>query len=86
LVSEGRWQGKEKRRAEAGRKQPSACQLGEITTEGEPEGAQAQVAQMLRLDPDFIAAGTFRRMTTYWRPEDAAHIADGLRKAGLPVA
>ena len=53
---------------------------------GEPEGARAQAAQILRLDPQFIAAGTFTRMTTYWRPEDAKHIADGLRKAGLPVS
>jgi hypothetical protein len=40
---------------------------------------------MLRLDPDFVAAATFRTTTTYWRPEDAEHIADGLRKPGLPV-
>jgi adenylate cyclase len=53
---------------------------------GQLEDARAQAAQIRRLDPHFIAARTFRRATTFWRPEDAEHIADGLRKAGLPVA
>jgi adenylate cyclase len=53
---------------------------------GQLAEARAQAAQILRLDPQFVTAGTFRKMTTFWRPEDAEHIADGLRKAGLPVA
>jgi hypothetical protein len=53
---------------------------------GQLEDARAQADQIRRLDPHFISARTFRRSTTYWRPEDAEHIADGLRKAGLPVA
>ena len=36
--------------------------------------------------PNSFTARTFRKMTTFWRPEDAEHIVDGLRKAGLPVA
>jgi tetratricopeptide (TPR) repeat protein len=53
---------------------------------GEPEGARTQAAHILRLDPHFIAAETIRRNTTCWRPADAEHIADGLRKTGLLVA
>jgi adenylate cyclase len=53
---------------------------------GQLEEAQAQAAHILRLDPNFIAARTFRRAASFWRPEDAEHIAEGLRKAGLPVA
>ena len=48
--------------------------------------ARAQAAQILRLDPHFVAAGTFRKMTTFWLPEDVEHVIRGLRKAGLPVA
>ena len=48
--------------------------------------ARAQAAQILRLDPHFVAAGTFRKMTTFWLPEDVEHVIHGLRKAGLPVA
>jgi adenylate cyclase len=53
---------------------------------GQPERAQAQVAEMLRIDPGFISEGTGRRMTTFWLPEDVEHVIRGLRKAGLPVA
>jgi adenylate cyclase len=53
---------------------------------GQLEDARVQAAQVLRLDPRFIADRTFRRNTTFWQPEDAEHIAEGLRKAGLPVA
>jgi adenylate cyclase len=48
--------------------------------------ARAQAAQILRLDPHFVAAGAFRKMTTFWLPEDVEHVIRGLRKAGLPVA
>jgi adenylate cyclase len=53
---------------------------------GRLEDARAQAAHVLRLDPNFIAARTFRRSTTFWRSEDTERIADGLRKAGLNIA
>ncbi len=53
---------------------------------GQLEEARAQAAQILRLDPHFVAAGTFRKMTTFWLPEDVEHVIHGLRKAGLPLA
>ena len=52
---------------------------------GQLDNARAQAAHVLRLDPDFIAARTFRRMSTHWRSEDVDHFVGGLRKAGLPV-
>jgi len=52
---------------------------------GQLEESRAQAAQILRLDPQFIAARTFRRASAFWRPEDADHLAEGLRKAGLNV-
>ena len=53
---------------------------------GQLEEARAEAAQIIRLDPNFVARQTFRRMTTYWRPDDVEHVIEGLRKAGLPVA
>jgi len=52
---------------------------------GRIEEARAQAAHVLRLDPDFIAAETFRRLA-FWPPEIVEDFVDGLRKAGLPVA
>ena len=39
---------------------------------------------MLRIDPKYTIDGTQRRLSLFKRPEDAEHLFDGLRKAGLP--
>ena len=53
---------------------------------GQLEEARAQAAQLLRLDPGFVS-NRARDMPfeKYFRPEDAEHLADGLRKAGLSL-
>ena len=43
--------------------------------------ARAEVAEVLRLDPDFTLAG---QRLSYKNPADEAHILDAMRKAGLP--
>jgi adenylate cyclase len=53
---------------------------------GQLEEAQAQAAQLLRLDPGFVSnRARDRQFEKYFRPEDAEHLADGLRKAGLSL-
>jgi adenylate cyclase len=54
------------------------AQLGNI------EQAAAEAAEVLRIDPKFTIEGTQARIFPCKRPEDAEHIFDGLRKAGLP--
>jgi adenylate cyclase len=54
------------------------AQLGEI------EQARAEAAEVLRIDPKFTIDGTQARLTPFKRPENAEHLFDGLRKAGLP--
>ena len=46
--------------------------------------AQAEAAEVLRIDPKYTIDGTQRRLALFKRPEDAEHLFDGLRKAGLP--
>ena len=53
---------------------------------GHLEEARAQAVQLLRIDPDLVATRRSREADTFMRPEDAEHLADGLRKAGLPLA
>jgi adenylate cyclase len=54
------------------------AQLGNI------EQAHAEAAEVLRIDPKYTIDGTQRRLSLFRRPEDAEHLFDGLRKAGLP--
>jgi adenylate cyclase len=56
----------------------SLAQLGRL------DEARAEAAEVLRIDPTFTINGTQRRFSLFKRPEDAEHIFDGLRKAGLP--
>jgi adenylate cyclase len=56
----------------------SRAQLGRL------DEARAEAAEVLRLDPKYTIDGTQRRLALYKRPEDAEHLLDGLRKAGLP--
>ena len=51
---------------------------------GQLDEAGAEAAEVLRIDPKFTIDGTSRRLFLYKRAEDAEHIFDGLRKAGLP--
>jgi adenylate cyclase len=46
--------------------------------------ARAEAAEVLRIDPKYTIDGTQRRLALFKRPEDAEHLFDGLRKAGLP--
>src|SRR5262249_26665502 len=51
---------------------------------GRLDEAHAEAAEVLRIDPKFTIDGTQRRLSLLKRPEDAEHLFDGLRKAGLP--
>jgi adenylate cyclase len=51
---------------------------------GELDNASHEAAAVLRTDPSYTITGT-PPVTALKRPEDIEHIADGLRKAGLPV-
>jgi adenylate cyclase len=51
---------------------------------GRLDEAHAEAAEALRIDPKFTIDGTARRLALNKRPEDAEHVFDGLRKAGLP--
>jgi adenylate cyclase len=54
------------------------AQLGSI------EKARAEAAEVLRIEPKYTIEGTQARLSGFKRPEDAEHLFDGLRKAGLP--
>ena len=56
----------------------SLAQLGQL------DEARAEAAEVLRIDPKYTIDGTQRRLARFKRPEDAEHLFDGLRKAGLP--
>ena len=51
---------------------------------GRLDEAHAEAAEVLRIDPKYTIDGTQRRLALFKRPEDAEHLFDGLRKAGLP--
>jgi adenylate cyclase len=51
---------------------------------GQPDEAQREIAEVLRLDPTFTIDGKHRRLTPFRLSDDAEHFFDGLRKAGLP--
>jgi Flp pilus assembly protein TadD len=51
---------------------------------GRLDEAHAEAAEVLRIDPNYTIDGTQRQMALFKRPEDAEHLFDGLRKAGLP--
>lgn len=53
------------------------AQLGEIDL------TKREAAQLLRMDSKF-AISRWIGLESYARPEDAEHLAAGLRKAGLP--
>jgi adenylate cyclase len=51
---------------------------------GQLDEAHAEAAEILRLDPKYTIEGTQRQFSRFKRPEDAEHLFDGLRKAGVP--
>jgi adenylate cyclase len=50
---------------------------------GRLEDAHAEVAEVLRVNPNYTI-GTQNRVSILKRAEDIAHLLDGLRKAGFP--
>ena len=50
---------------------------------GRMEQAHAHAARLLQMTPGFTIA-KFMRREVYKRPEDTAHLTDGLRRAGIP--
>ena len=50
---------------------------------GQLEAARAEAAEVLRINPGFTIQG-IKRLFVYKSTNDAEHILDGLRKAGLP--
>jgi adenylate cyclase len=51
---------------------------------GQAEEAAAEVAEVLRLCPDYTIAGTGRRLLSFKLAADNEHYFDGLRRAGVP--
>lgn len=51
---------------------------------GQAEEAAAEVAEVLRLCPEYTIAGTGRRLLPFKLATDDEHYFDGLRKAGRP--
>ena len=51
---------------------------------GRLDDARAEAAEVLRIDPGCSIQGKMARIYVFRRPEDAEHLRDGLRKAGLP--
>jgi adenylate cyclase len=52
---------------------------------GQSEAARREAAEVLRIEPQFkISITGARQAKAFKNPEDAAHLIDGFRKAGLP--
>ena len=51
---------------------------------GRLDEAQAEAAEVLRIQPCYTIDAVSRRLMAFKRSEDAEHYIDGLRKAGLP--
>jgi hypothetical protein len=56
----------------------ASAALAEVT-----ERAETSVVHLRELEPT-LRISNLRNQIPYWRPEDLARFADGLRKAGLP--
>jgi len=46
--------------------------------------ARSTAREVLRIDPNYRIGGRQTRVRIRKRPEDSEHLAEGLRKAGLP--
>jgi adenylate cyclase len=51
---------------------------------GQIEDARLEAAEVLRINPIYSINGTPKRVLAFKRAEDAEHLFDGLRQAGLP--
>ena len=51
---------------------------------GQVEEARAEIAEVLRIDPNVTISGTARTLTTFKHAKDDKHFYDALRWAGLP--
>jgi adenylate cyclase len=51
---------------------------------GQLEEARAEVAEVMRLDPNYTIVGVARPTAAFKNAKDDKHYFDGLRKAGLP--
>jgi adenylate cyclase len=51
---------------------------------GQMEEARVEVAEVLRIEPNYTIDGTQKRLYGFKFPKNADHFFDGLRKAGLP--
>jgi adenylate cyclase len=65
---------------------PGHCWLAATYAQlGNIEKARAEAAEALRIEPKYTLEGTQARLSgSYKRKQDAKHLVDGLRKAGLP--
>jgi adenylate cyclase len=52
---------------------------------GQLAEAHVEAAEVRRIEPGFTIE-KWKRTTVYKNPDDAEHLFDGLRKAGLPEA
>jgi adenylate cyclase len=55
-----------------------------FTQLGKLEEARTEAAEVLRIEPQYTIERTQARLSPFKRSEDAEHLFDGLRKAGLP--
>jgi adenylate cyclase len=51
---------------------------------GQAQEAQAEAAEVLRINPNYTISGTQKRVSILRRADDLEHLVEGLRKAGLP--
>ena len=51
---------------------------------GQLDEARREIAEVLRLDPTFTLDGKQRQVAPFQLSDDAEHLFDGLRKAGMP--
>ena len=51
---------------------------------GEPEKARRETAAVLHIQPDYTIQGMAKHFSPFKRAEDAEHLFEGFRKAGLP--
>jgi adenylate cyclase len=56
---------------------------GACAQSGQLEEAREEAAEVLRINPGFTIE-RYKRLVVYKNPEDAEHLIDGLRRAGLP--
>jgi adenylate cyclase len=62
---------------------PHVWLAGAYAQSGQLEEARKEVAEVLRINPEFTIE-RYKRLVVYKDPKDAEHRIDGLRKAGLP--